>query len=157
MSVIYKTKSLRKLAETWENEEKVSVLLKLYRNFLHQVSADWNFAETFQYVFALLKLDWNLHIRFPLTETWRNPAETIQLFPHCWNYTGNFNSKFLYSFSRVSVLLKRYFSSSVKCGINVDIQILYRYLLTSYMNENLSQGTMNQKVPQSFDFEFLNQ
>ena len=73
-----KTETLRELTETCWNEERVSLLLKLYRNLLHQVSADWNFAETFQFVSALLKLDWNLHIRFPLTETWRNPAETIQ-------------------------------------------------------------------------------
>ena len=63
--------------ETCGNEERVSVVPKLYRNLLHQVSADWNFAETFKFVSTLLKLNWNLHIRFPWTETWRNQAETI--------------------------------------------------------------------------------
>ena len=57
-------KPLRKLTETCGNEEGVSVLLKLYRNLLHQVSVDWNFAETFS------------------------------LFPHCWNWTETYTSGF---------------------------------------------------------------
>ena len=35
-----KIETMRKLTETCGNEERVSVLLKLYRNLLHQVSAN---------------------------------------------------------------------------------------------------------------------
>ena len=100
MILLLKSETLRKLAETCTsglhklklngNEWTVSALLKLYTNLLHQVSANWNFAETFPYVSE----DWNVHIRFLLAGTWRNPAETIEEFLHCWNSTGNFDSKF---------------------------------------------------------------
>ena len=99
-----KTETLRELTETCWNEERVSLLLKLYRNLLHQVSADWNCAETFQFVSALLKLDWNLHIRGPLTESSCNYTIVSALL--------KLYRKFPYSFSSVSVLLKQYFSSS---------------------------------------------
>ena len=81
---------LRKLKLNW-NKESVSALLKLYRNLLHQVSGDWNFAETFQYVSALLKRDWNL--LHQVSGNW-NFAETFSLFPYCWNLIETYTSGF---------------------------------------------------------------
>ena len=116
MSYIWrKTETLQKLMEICRNKERFSIfnLLKLYRNLLHvhQVSAYWNFEANFHFVSALLKLDWNLHIRIPLTEKLDGIqlklcnsfgiAETIQ----------ETSTQSFYIVSAESVLLKRYFSS----------------------------------------------
>ena len=70
-------------------------IVQHFKNKLRQTQVpDWNFEETFQFVSALLKLDWNLQIGFQLMETWRNSAETIQKVPHCSNYTGNSTQSF---------------------------------------------------------------
>ena len=102
-----KTETLWKLTGTCGNEERVSVLLKLHWNFLHLVSAYWNFSVCFRTAETRLKLTHQVSADGKLTESSLN--YTISPLR---NFTGNFNSKFLCSFSSVPVLLKRYFSSS---------------------------------------------
>ena len=150
MILLLKTENLRELAETcnsglrklklYETSKRFLHLLKLYRNLLYQVS-DWNFAETFQYVSALLKLDWNLHIRLPLTETWRNPAETIQVsallklfrkfqvsiwFQQCFNFaeTVFFQTSELCEFQKTPKLSIRAIRYSGLNGPNYEVSVI---------------------------------
>ena len=70
-----KTETLRKLTETCGNEERVFVLLKLYRNLLHQVSADGNLTES----------SWNYTIVSALLKLYRKLQLQVSMFQFCWN------------------------------------------------------------------------